>query len=170
MYFSKHDGAHEIVHNRKFVPGNRFSGQNQNLAPNSSQLLDPRANHGHATGPNRPRPIGIAWPRPIDLSDRLEPSNPNQDARSRPRQSAQPVPKTPNQATQPNARPDRSLRSPDPLVRVAYRTRPLGPTLPSRIFRPGHAAWTESPSLAESNRLPGRAEPPSLHQNPAQIV
>lgn len=31
-----------------------FRDQNQNLAPNSSQLLDPRANHGHATGPNRP--------------------------------------------------------------------------------------------------------------------
>lgn len=69
---------------------------------------------------------------PIDLSDRLEPSNPNQDARPRPKQSAQPVPKTPNQATQPNARPDRSLRSPDPLVRVAYRTRPPS----ARLFHP----------------------------------
>ena len=134
-----------------------FRDQNQNLAPNSSQLLGPeqttvmRPARTARADRNRMAKAARFWP--IDLPNRLEPSNPNQGARLRPRQSAQPVPKTPNQATQPNARPDRSLRSPDPLVRIAYQTRPLGPTLPSRIFRPGHAAWTESPSLAESNRL-----------------
>lgn len=132
------------------------------LAPSKPRPCD----RPEPPAPNLNRMAKAARFWPIDLSDRLEPSNPNQDARPRPRQSAQLVPKTPNQATQPNARPDRSLCSPDPLVRIAYRTRSLDPTLPSRIFRPGHAAWTESPSLAESNRLPGRAEPSSLHQKP----
>lgn len=134
-----------------------FRDQNQNLAPITRSCLAPSkprpCDRPELPAPNRNRMAKAVRFWPIDLSDRLKPSNPNQDAQPRPRQSAQPVLKTPNQATQPNARPDRSLRSPDPLVRVAYRTRPLGPALPSRIFRPGHAARTESTSLVESNRL-----------------
>ena len=51
------------------------------MAPNSSQLLDPRANHGHATGPNRPRPIGIAWPRPLDSGRSIYPIDSNHPIR-----------------------------------------------------------------------------------------
>lgn len=175
MHFSKHDGAHEIVHNRKFVPGNRFSGPNQNLAPNSSQLLDPRANHGHATGPNRPRPIGIAWPRPLDSGRSIYPIDSNHPIRIKMLDLGQG--KVPSPCQRPRIR--LLNLTPGPTVRSALPTHSfesltghgsLRPTLPSRIFRPGHAAWSESPNLAESNRLPGRAEPPSLHQNPAQIV
>ena len=103
------------------------------LAPSKPQPCD----RPEPPAPDRNRMAKAARFWPIDLFDRLEPSNPNQDTRPRPKQSAQPVPKTPNQATQPNARPDHSLRSPDPLVRVAYRTRPPRPD--SSI--PNLSAW-----------------------------
>lgn len=137
------------------------------LAPSKPQPCD----RPEPPAPNRNRMAKAARFWPIDLSDRLEPSNPNQDARPRPKQSAQPVPKTPNQATQPNARPDRSLRSPDPLVRVAYRTRPPS----ARLFRPesfGLATRLGPNRPAWLNRTVCLVEPnrPACTKNPAQIV
>lgn len=148
-----------------------FRGQNQNLAPNSSQLLEPRANHGHATGPNRPRPIGIAWPRPLDSGRSIYPIDSNHPIRIKMPdldQSKVPSPCRRLRIRLLNLTPGLTVRSALPTHSFGSLTEhgPLGPALPSRIFRPGHAAWTESPSLAESNRLPGRAEPPSLHQKP----
>ena len=66
MHFSKHDGAHEIVHNRKFVPENRFSGPKSEFDSEWLAAAWPRVNHSHATGPNQPHPIEIAWPRPLN--------------------------------------------------------------------------------------------------------
>ena len=43
--------------------------------------FSPRANHSHATGPNRPRPIGIAWPRPLDSGRSICPIDSNHPIR-----------------------------------------------------------------------------------------
>lgn len=135
-----------------------FRDQNQNLAPNSSQLLDPRANHGHATGPNRPRPIGIAWPRPLDSGRSIYSIDSNHPIRIKMPDLDQGKVPSPCQRLRIrllNLTPGLTVRSALPTHSFGSLTEhgPLGPTLPSRIFRPGHAAWTESPSLAESNRL-----------------
>lgn len=135
-----------------------FRDQNQNLAPNSSQLLDPRANHGHATGPNRPRPIGIAWPRPLDSGRSIYPIDSNHPIRIKIPDLDQGKVPSPCQRLRIrllNLTPGLTVRSALPTHSFGSLTEhgPLGPTLPSRIFRPGHAARTESTSLAESNRL-----------------
>lgn len=171
MHFSKHDGAHEIVHNRKFVPGNRFSGPKSEFGSEQLAAAWPRANHGHATGPNRPRPIGIAWPRPLDSGRSICSIDSNHPIRIKIPDLDQGKVPSPCQRLRIrllNLTPGLTFRSARLTCSFGSLTEhgPLGPTLPSRIFRPDHAAWTESPSLAESNRLPGRAEPPSLHQKP----
>ena len=81
MHFPKHDRAHEIVHNRKFVPGNRFSGPKSEFGSEWLAAAWPRANHGHVTGPNRPRLIGIAWPRPLDSGRSIYPIDSNHPIR-----------------------------------------------------------------------------------------
>ena len=175
MHFPKHDGAHEIVHNRKFVPGNRFSGQNQNLAPNSSQLLDPRVNHSHATGPNHPRPIEIAWPRPLDSGRSIYPTDSNHPIRI----------KMPNLDQSKVPSPCRKLRirllnlTPGLTVRSALPTHSFGSLAehaPSaRLFHPesfGLATRLGPNRPAWPNRTVCLVEPnrPACTKNPAQIV
>ena len=175
MHFSKHAGAHEIVHNRKFVPGNRLSGPNQNLAPNSSQLLDPRANHGHATGPNRPRPIGIAWPKPLESGRSIYPIDSNPPIRI----------KMPDLDQSKVPSPCRRLRirllnlTPGLTVRSARPTRSFGSFTehgPStRLFHPesfGLATRLGPNRPAWLNRTVCLVEPnrPACTKNPDQIV
>lgn len=147
-----------------------FRDQNQNLPPNSSRLLGPEQTTAM-------RPARTARARseshgqgrsiyPIDSNHPIRIKIPDLD------QGKVPSPYQRPRIRLLNLTPGLTVRSALPTHSFGSLTEhgSLGPTLPSQIFRPGHAAWTESPSLAESNRLPGRAEPPSLHQNPAQIV
>ena len=175
MHFPKHDGAHEIVHNRKFVPENCFSGQNQNLTPNSSQLLDPRANHGHATGPNHPRPIEIAWPRPLNSGRSIYPIDSNHPIRIKMPdldQSKAPSPCRRLRIRLLNLTPGLTVRSALPAHSFGSLTE-HGPS--ARLFHPesfGLATRLEPNRPAWLNRTVCLVEPnrPACTKNPAQIV
>ena len=144
-----------------------FRDQNQNLAPNScpqivsfeqiTAIRPARTARARSESHGQGRPI-----YPIDSNHPIRIKIPDLD------QSKVPSPCQRLRIRLLNLTPGLTVRSALPTHSFGSLTEhgPLGPTLPSRIFRPGHAAWTESPSLAESNRLPGRAEPPSLHQKP----
>lgn len=152
-----------------------FRDQNQNLAPNSSQLLDPRANHGHATGPNRPRPIGIAWPRPLDSGRSIYPIDSNHPIRIKMPDLDQ------SKVAGPCQRPRIRLLNLTPglTVRSARPTRSFGSLTehgPSaRLFHPesfGLATRLGPNRPAWLNRTVCPVEPnrPACTKNPAQTV